>query len=98
MTSPAADRAITDALIHGKAILKFISPNDVGLTGGHQCGYYLPKVVWQMFTPQAPTKGVNYDHQVKVLWQDGRTTDSVVKWYGRGTRSEYRMTRFGKAF
>jgi len=45
MTSPFAERAIAEALRYGKAILKFISPNDVGLTGGHQCGYYLPKAV-----------------------------------------------------
>ena len=33
-----------------------------------------------------------------VTWQDGRVTDSRVKWYGKGTRSEYRLTRFGKDF
>jgi hypothetical protein len=98
MASPVCDRAITDALQHGKSILKFISPNDVGLTGSHQYGFYLPKQAWRMFTPQAPTKGVNHDHPVTVTWQDGLVTKSTVKWYGTGTRSEYRITGFGKGF
>jgi hypothetical protein len=98
MASPVCDRAISDALTHGKTILKFISPNDVGLTGSHQYGFYLPKAAWQMFTPQAPIKGVNHDHAVTVTWQDGRVTQSTVKWYGKGSRSEYRITGFGKAF
>jgi hypothetical protein len=98
MSSPICDRAIGDILTHGKAILKFISPNDVGLTGGHQYGYYLPRRVWQLYTPQAPEKGVNHDHHVTVLWENGLTTNSVVKWYGKGTRSEYRLTHFGRGF
>lgn len=98
MTSPALSQVISDATRYGKAILKFISPNDVGSTGSHQCGYYLPKKIWRSYTPQPPEKGINYDHLVKIQWQDGRITDSCIKWYGKGTRSEYRLTRFGKDF
>lgn len=99
MPSSACERAIFDAGRCGRAILKFIAPNEVGLTGGHQCGYYLPKALWGVFTPQAPRKDVNHDHPVEVVWQqDGRVTHSMVKWYGKGTRSEYRMTRFGRDF
>jgi hypothetical protein len=98
MQSPVAEEALRDALAVGKAILKFISRNDVGDTGGHQCGYYLPKRSWEVFTAMPPTKGVVSKAGVKVLWNDGRTTDSVVTWYGAGTRREYRLTRFGKDF
>ncbi len=98
MPSPLCERAIEDATRHGNAILKFISPNDTGLTGSHQCGFYLPKSVWRMYSPHPPEKGRNDEHAVHILWQDGRTTDSRVKWYGVGTRSEYRLTRFGKDF
>lgn len=98
MTSPYAEKAIEDALQHGRALLKFISPNDAGLTGGHQCGFYLPREPWPMFTPQPPEKGVNHKHPVRILWQDGRVTDSVVTWYGQKTRFEYRLTRFGRDF
>jgi type II restriction enzyme len=92
------ERAIAEAVKAGNAILKFVSPNDAGLTGGHQCGYYLPKSVWKMFTSHPPKKGTNAETAVSVVWQDGRVTDSRVKWYGKGTRSEYRLTRFGRDF
>src|SRR5579863_4549492 len=98
MATPIGERAITDAVRVGNAILKFISANDVGRTGGHQCGYYLPKAVWEMFTQHPPQRGRNNETEVEVQWQDGRTTRSRVKWYGVGTRSEYRLTRFGRDF
>jgi type II restriction enzyme len=98
MASPVCERAIQEATAHGNAILKFISPNDAGLTGSHQAGFYLPKPVWQMYTPHPPTRGTNSEHPVRVVWQDGRVTNSRVKWYGVGTRAEYRLTRFGHDF
>jgi len=98
MATPLCEKAITEALNYGTAILKFISPNDVGVTGGHQCGFYLPKSVWKIFTPHAPVKGRLDKHNVKILWQSQIATDSVVTWYGQGTRSEYRLTRFGRNF
>lgn len=98
MNSPYCEKAIIDAVRHGKAILKFISPNDVGRTGSHQYGYYLPKAIWEAYTPYPPEKNKNNAHLVKILWQDGRETKSCIKWYGKGTRSEYRLTRFGRDF
>jgi len=96
--TPICERAIEDALRYGNALLKFISPNDAGTTGSHQYGYYLPKAVWRMYTPDAPTKGRVDKHPVSILWQDGHTTKSVVTWYGDKTRSEYRLTCFGRDF
>lgn len=93
-----SERAIADATGAGNALLKIISANDVGQTGSHQCGYYLPKSVWEMFSPRPPKRGENREHAVSILWQDGRRTDSRVKWYGVGTRSEYRLTHFGRGF
>lgn len=98
MLSPHCERAIEDALQSGNALLKFISANDVGLTGGHQYGYYLPKAAWQMYTPHAPIRGRKDKHDLKITWQDGRITESVVTWYGDRSRSEYRLTRFGQDF
>ena len=98
MQSLFCEKAIEDSLKYKRAILKIISPNDVGVTGGHQSGYYLPKEVWHLFTPQRPEKGINHHHPVTVIWQDGNTTNSNVIWYGQGTRSEYRLTRFGRNF
>lgn len=82
---------------YGNALLKFISPNDAGLTRSHQCGFYMPIPVWQMYTPDAPTKGRNDKHWVSILWQDGRVTKSKISWYG-AKKHEYRLTRFGRDF
>lgn len=98
MQSPFCGLAIENATRYGNALLKFISPNDVGLTGGHQCGFYLPISVHEMFTPHPPVRGENQKHWITVEWQDDITTESVITWYGVGTRREYRLTRFGRDF
>jgi hypothetical protein len=90
--------AISDALSAGHALCKFITRNDVGATGAHQCGFHLPKSAWSLFTPHAPIKGRNDKSKVCIRWSHDLTTDSVVSWYGVGTRSEYRLTCFGPAF
>jgi type II restriction enzyme len=99
MPSPICDRAIEDALREGRAILKVISPNDAGLTGAHQQGYYLPKSerAWPLFTPNPPVVGVNSESHPRITWQNGLVTESCVHWYGAAKR-EYRLTRFGRGF
>jgi type II restriction enzyme len=96
MPSLFTSHAIEEATRAGNAILKFISANDIGLTGSHQCGFYMPKSAWTLYTPHPPEKGSNEKHNIAIDWPDGTSTDSVVTWYGRGTRSEYRLTRFGR--
>ncbi len=98
MPSPLVEKAVIDAWDNNNAILKFTSPNDTGKTGGHQCGYYLPKKAWRKFTVNPPTKGTNAEQTVEIVWQGQLTTTSRIKWYGTGTRSEYRLTRFGRDF
>lgn len=99
--SPNAEAAIAAARQYGQALFKFISPNETGATGSHGCGYLLPKPAWRLFTGHPPEKITSRENprdQVRITWQDGRTTDSAIIWYGRLTRSEYRLTRFGKGF
>src|ERR1700687_166348 len=99
MPSPLAEKAIEEAQQVGKAILKFISANDCGLTGSHQAGFYLPKSAWELYAPFAPEKGKLEKSKVRITWQGGeRVPDSVVTWYGQKTRDEYRLTSFGKGF
>lgn len=100
MASPICEKAIEDVLFYGNALLKFISPNEAGVTGSHQDGFLLPKAdnVWPMFTPNPPLRGSLSKNDVAVTWHDGRVTNSVVTWYGQKTRAEYRLTRFGKDF
>lgn len=82
---------------YGNALLKFISPNDAGLTRSHQCGFYMPVSVWEMYTPHPPKAGRNDKHPISILWQDGRITESMITWYGVA-KHEYRLTRFGRDF
>lgn len=98
MPSPLAEKAIIEAQQYGKAILKYISANDAGLTGSHQAGFYLPKSAWKLYSPHAPIKGRKDKSNVRITWQADQTTDSVVTWYGEKTRDEYRLTCFGKGF
>ena len=54
--SAPAEKAVQDALQYGRALLKFITANNVGLTGSHECGYYLPKHAWKLFADHGPQK------------------------------------------
>jgi type II restriction enzyme len=98
MLSPIAEKAIEDAQANGKAILKFISANDAGITGSHQAGFYMPKSAWKLYAPFGPDKGTLQKSKVRIFWQCDRYTDSIVTYYGRKSRDEYRLTCFGKAF
>jgi hypothetical protein len=98
LASPFAELAALDALKHGKALLKFISANDVTREQSHQAGFYLPKACWEVFTPHGPVKGRNDHHDVEITWQGDFKTNSKIHWYGNGTRAEYRLTAFGRDF
>jgi EcoRII C terminal/Restriction endonuclease EcoRII, N-terminal len=101
MATPNCETAITVATDTGNALLKFISANDVNATGAHRCGFYLPKEegVWQMFTSHPPSKGTLKKEIVSISWQlEDYETQSAITWYGQKTRSEYRLTRFGRGF
>jgi type II restriction enzyme len=98
MPSGSCERAISEALASGRALLKFVSANDAGVTGSHQAGFYLPKAAWEMYAPFGPVAGRLDKHGVDITWPDGIVRESVVTWYGQKTRSEYRLTRFGKGF
>ena len=80
------------------ALCKFITANDTGSTGGHQCGYHISKEAWSMFLEEEAVRGNNIDKPIKIHWQNLFDTDSRFKYYGVGTRNEYRITRFGRDF
>ncbi len=80
------------------ALCKFITANDTGTTGGHQCGYHVSKDAWSMFLDEEATKGSNIDIPIRIHWQNDFVTESRFKYYGVGTRNEYRITRFGRGF
>lgn len=80
------------------AYCHYITPNDVGLTGGHQCGFHVAKSCYEMFFDHPCVRGSNEERPVEVRWQNDFVTQSMAKYYGVRTRNEYRLTRFGRDF
>lgn len=80
------------------AYCKFLSANDTGNTGAHQSGIYIAKPAVSILFDAAGIKGGNRDKHVKIRWQDDFVTNGRFIYYGKGTRNEYRITRFGRSF
>ncbi|WP_300331832.1 type II restriction endonuclease [Methanocalculus sp.] len=101
MTTNEQDQLIEKAVsaCHGNTFLyKYISANDAGRTGAHQSGFYIPNSCWPLIFENPGINGVNKDRIVTITWNDDFETESRFIWYGKGTRSEYRLTRFGRDF
>lgn len=77
---------------------RFITGNDTGTTGSHQAGFYIPKCASELLFDQPGHKGENKEKPVQIKWQDDFVTESCMKYYGKATRNEYRITRFGRDF
>lgn len=77
---------------------RYITGNDTGTTGSHQAGFYIPKCASELLFDEPGRKGENKEKLVQIKWQDDFTTESCMKYYGQGTRNEYRITRFGRSF
>lgn len=77
---------------------RFITGNDIGATGSHQAGFYVPKCASALLFDEPGRKGENKEKKVRIRWQGDFVTESRMKYYGQGTRNEYRITRFGRDF
>lgn len=77
---------------------RFITGNDAGTTGSHQAGFYVPKCASALLFDEPGHKGENKEKTVRICWQNDFITESRMKYYGQGTRNEYRITRFGHNF
>lgn len=90
---------VIESVKQSKASLcRFITGNDVGVTGSHQAGFYIPKCASAVLFDKPGRKGENKEKWVEIKWQDDFITKSCMKYYGKGTRNEYRITRFGRDF
>jgi len=74
---------------------KFASANDAGSTGAHQSGIYIPKNSVPLIFDVPGIKGQNKERFAELQWDNGITTQCCFKYYGGGTRNEYRITRLG---
>lgn len=90
--------AISDAIVSNKVFCKFLSANDTGETGGHQDGIYIPKNSIQLIFDKPGMKGENKESSNEIIWQNDFKTTARFKYYGQGTRNEYRITHFGRGF
>ena len=77
---------------------KFLTTNDLGLTGSHQQGIYVPLDAWSLLFQRPGVKGEFLEKAVTVRWNNDIETSSCFKYYGQKTRNEYRITRFGRGF
>lgn len=98
MTDGLLEKAVKATGESDFAYCHYITPNDVGATGSHQCGFLVARSCRPLFFPTAGEKGSNMDRRVRIKWQDDFETDSRAVYYGVGTRNEYRLTRFGRGF
>ncbi|MBX7058449.1 MAG: type II restriction endonuclease [Leptospirales bacterium] len=78
-------------------LLKFLSANDLGLTGSHQDGIYLPRESWPLFFEQPGAAGENQERVASIEWGPELSTPSAFKWYGQ-SKKEYRLTRITPVF
>lgn len=88
-------RCVSDG---AQTFFRYITANDVGTTGGHQAGFYVPKEAYIVLFDTLGIRGENKDRYVDIEWQDTFSTASRFIYYGVGTRNEYRITRFGRDF
>lgn len=77
--------------------LKFLSANDLGLTNSHQAGIYIAKEAYPLFFAEPGKPDENREMDVTLHWHDV-TTRSSFRWYGKKSRSEYRLTRNSRFF
>ena len=80
------------------SFFKFIAANETGDTGGHQCGFYIPREFAELAFGEPCVKGKNKELHVRIVWNAEKTTQSRFVYYGVGTRNESRITQFGRGF
>lgn len=78
------------------AFCKFLSANDTGRTGGHQCGILISISAKKMIFDEMEMKQHIAKRTVKVTWQNDITIDNTFTYYE--SKKELRITCFGKKF
>lgn len=96
MGNSIVDRAI-DSVVSGEmSYCKFLSANDTGATGGHQCGILVSVSAREMLFNNISFDESIVKREVKIKWQTGDVTDSVFTYYE--SKRELRITKFGRGF
>ena len=74
--SSLLERALNRVNESSLVFAKSLSPNDTGLTGGHQCGIYIPKQSVKLIFDKPFERGENHETFAQITWDDEITTDS----------------------
>jgi len=90
--------AVSQVIKAEASFCRYITVNDIGNNNSHQCGFYVSKEAAHILFESPGIPGENKDKFVKINWQDAFETDSRFIYYGKGTRNEYRITRFSRGF
>lgn len=98
MTSDQYTSVAEHAGASRQVFYKFVSANDLGLTGGHQSGYYVSREASKLLFDCDCVRGSNVTKGIRITWSDGSVTQSNFKYYGCGSRNESRITTFGRGF
>lgn len=80
------------------SFFKFLSANEAGSTGSHQCGLYVPRDFAENIFGRPCVKGSQIDANVDVIWDADKITKSRFVYYGQKSRNESRLTCFGRGF
>ena len=79
------------------AFCRFITANDTHASGSHQAGFLKPISAYQLIFNKERVRGINEDKWVTIRWQNDRTTNNRMIYYGKA-KNELRITRFGEKF
>ena len=89
--------AIDNVLSGSESYCKFLSANDSGETGGHQCGILVSRTTKGMlFTEQEQKENHILKRTGKIRWQNDFITPCTFTWYE--SKKELRITGFGRGF
>lgn len=89
-----AEEAIRTVLSSQRSYCKFLSANDSGETGGHQCGVLVSHSAWEILFMYPPTEKM--DRWVDIHWGTSHLTRSHFIYYK--SKNELRITCFGRGF
>lgn len=90
-------KSISAVLSGHDSYCKFLSANDSGETGGHQCGILISTTAKRMlFSDQEIAENHILKKFGSITWQDDFTTKCTFTWYE--SKKELRITGFGRGF
>ena len=96
MTNDIVGQTLRAVFKSKQSYCKFLSANDSGETGGHQCGILVSKSAWSLLFENPIESNSILKRTVEIQWQNDLITKSTFTYYP--SKNELRITRFGRDF